>query len=201
VEMSLEPHRIAELESLLEQLLEIKDADFSNFINGSDSKLVLKPFCNCLRGYWSSHALLANSHTSQIDPLLLKFLLRLCPSFNAKLPKELKDEAGVVKKVKRALITSKKFIDCLFETDPLGLLVYLYTCWNPSEFLDLIRDDLVPVSLIKSIKAQMNQAAQQNEPEIDRFLNWITKSSSNPSSMKVDERYKIHQSQFIYFLL
>ena len=172
--MFLERQRLLEFDALISQLLTLKDADFSKFLN-SDQKTVVKPFINCLQAVISGQEV--DEITLGLHEKILKFLLRLCPSFNTKLPKPEKrgHDANSVSNsvVLRSVICPKMFMESLFESDPLGILVYLYTLWNPSEYLDIIRDELIPSSLIKYLcKSTCN-----DDPKVRDFLKWIIKNS------------------------
>lgn len=169
--MFLERQNLLDFDAFISQLLTLKDSDFSKFLN-SDQKTVIKPFVNCL---------LAFIPVQEVDEIILglhekilKFLLRLCPSFNAKLPKKGngKEDTNLVL---RSVICPKKFMETLFESDPLGILVYLYTLWNPSEYLDIIRDELVPSTLIKSL----SKRSCNDDQKVRDFLKWITKNTFN----------------------
>lgn len=172
--MSLESHKILELNSLLDQVLELKDADFSKFLN-SDSKEIHRPFVNCL---------LAFINTGQVDEItvtmhekVLKFLLRLCPTFNSKYIKNRKadNSENFNNSVPlKSVLCPKKFVDTLFESDPLGLLVYLYSTWNPSDFIDIIRDELVSSKFINQYSKMSLEAAEEKNRA---FFLWLCKNS------------------------
>ena len=205
--MLLDRQRLLELKSLLGQLLSLQDSDFSKFLY-SDTSTIIKPFINCLHAFWSSSSF-KEYENEDIDlnlyELFFKFLLRLCPSFNSKLiiknkisepnnSSNLKQSDDSSAHVLKAVICPKKFIDCLFDVDPLGLLVFLYTNWDKNdESLEIIREELIPQSLIKKISnlsAEQHSQTQTNESEIN-FLEWITKSSTIKSgdALKKNERY------------
>lgn len=169
--MFLERQRLLEFDALISQLLTLKDVDFSKFFN-SDQKTVIKPFVNCLQAFISIQEV--DEITLALHEKVLKLLLRLCPSFNLKLPKQEKTRENT-NLVLRAVICPKKFIESLFESDPLGILVYLYNLWNPSEYLDIIRDELIPSSLIKSL----SKSTSNYDQKVQNFLKWITKNSFN----------------------
>jgi hypothetical protein len=177
--MFLERQRLLEFDALITQLLTLKDADFSKFLN-SDQKTVIKPFVNCFLAFISVQEV--DEIILGLHEKILKFLLRLCPSFNSKLPKREKniEDANLVLK---AVICPKKFIETLFESDPLGILVYLYTLWNPSEYLDIIRDELIPSSLIKAL----SKNNRTDDQKVRDFLKWITKNSFNGTLKNIEK--------------
>ena len=86
--MILERHQLLELDALLGQLLGLKDADFTKFLNNSEA---LKPFFTCLQGFWSTATTLAavDELSLTLHEKVFKFLLRLCPSFNRKFFKKI----------------------------------------------------------------------------------------------------------------
>ena len=177
--MFLERQRLLEFDALISQLLTLKDVDFSKFLN-SDQQTVLKPFVNCLQAFISVQEV--DEITLLLHEKILKFLLRLCPSFNLKLPKQEKNIENT-KLILRAVICPKKFIESLFESDPLGILVYLYTLWNPSEYLDIIRDELIPSYLIKSL----SKNTCNDDQKVQNFLKWITKNSFNGTLNNIEQ--------------
>lgn len=186
--MVIERQRLLEFDALLTQLLSLKDADFTKFLN-SDLNTVIKPFLNCLQAFTATS-------TSQIDDELsfglhekiFKFLLRLCPS------KKTEDKPINIKSTNvdsaprlRPVICPKKFAELLFEADPLGLLAYLYTTWNPSEYLDIIRDELIPSPFIKHLAAK---PFDSSDAKVNDFLTWITKGNNSfKGSLKSTEKY------------
>lgn len=169
--MFLERQRLLEFDALISQLLTLKDADFSKFLN-SDQKNVIKPFVTCLQAFICGRE--EDEITIGLHEKILKFFLRLCPSFNSKLPKAQKKSEDTTFYL-RAVICPKKFIELLFESDPLGICVYLFTLWNPSEYLDMIRDELIPSSIIRLL-AKSNSG---DDPKVRDFLKWITNNSFN----------------------
>ena len=181
--MFLERQRILELDALISHILTLKDADFSKFLN-SDQKMVIKPFVTCLQAFICGRE--EDEITLGLHEKILKFLLRLCPSFNSKLPKvekKLEDTNTVL----RSVIGPKKFVELVFEADPLGICVYLYTLWNPSEYLDMIRDELIPSSIIKLLA----KSDSSNNPKVREFFKWITNNSFN-GILNSTEKYTQH---------
>ena len=181
--MILERHQLLELDALLGQLLGLKDADFTKFLNNSEA---LKPFFTCLQGFWSTATTLAavDELSLTLHEKVFKFLLRLCPSFNRKLPKNSTSTVNNLTPL-RAVICPKKVIDCLFDSDPLGLLCYLYETWHPNELLDVIRDELIPNDLMKhSVFKSGSSDSKCNE-----FTKWLTRNTFN-GALKTNERYR-----------
>ena len=184
--MFLERQHILELDALLSQLLNLKDSDFSKFLN-SDTRIVIKPFIKRLQAFWSTIFTLELDEVSfGLHEKVLKFLLRLCPSFNTKIPKKEPVTQNEPNLVLRSVICPKKFLESIFDPDPLGLLTYLYTAWNPSEYLDMIRDELVPTAFIKCI--QKHKDFSSNDPLKKDFLKWITINSSYQGPIKRTEK-------------
>lgn len=183
--MILGRHQLLELEALLHQLLRLKDADFTKFLNNSEA---LKPFFTCLQGFWSTAA------ASPVDELVLslhekffKFLLRLCPSSNRKSApaKAPADEAAP--KPLRAVICPKRAVDCLFESDPLGLLCYLHETWNPSDLLDTVRDELVPTAILKHPSFIPDASSNR---KCNEFIKWLTRNTFK-GTLRTNERESI----------
>lgn len=176
----MDRQQLLELDTLLSQLLALKDAEFSKFLN-SDSKETIKPFILRLQQFWSFSSVLEVDEISfGLHEKIFKFLLRLCPSFNSRIKKNSNSSGEVVLK---AIICPKRFLESLLEPDPLGLLVYLFSTWNPSEYLDIIRDELIPDSLIKKLPISTSGSVNVNE-----FLKWINKNSLYQGPMKSAEK-------------
>ena len=184
--MILERHQIQELDTLLSQLLSLKDSDFTKFLNNSEA---LKPFCTGLQAFWStSNVMPIDELTLSLHEKFFKFLLRLCPSFNCKIPKPEHSDNKLGNHALRAVICPKKVIDCLFEIDPLGLLCYLYETWHPSDLLDTIRDELVPNNILKHSSFSSSDRIASNS-QINGFIRWLTKNSTFNGALKNNERY------------
>lgn len=198
--MLLNRQRLLELNSLLGQLLCLKDSDFSKFLN-SDTSTIIKPFINCLQAFWSSSSLKEYEDQDQdlnLYELIFKFLLRLCPSFNSKLKTnnssnmKQSNNSNSSAYVLKAVICPKKFISCLFDVDPLGLLVFLYTNWNKNDKnLEIIREELIPQTLIQKISKLSTEQQSQTQANENDFLKWIIKTSTIKSgdALKNNERY------------
>lgn len=180
--MSLERNQILELDEFLTKLLRIKDSDFSKFLN-ADTKTVIKPFITQLQLFWSFASFTeVDEITINLHEKFLKFLLRICPSFNTKLKGMKSDNDDPLL---RSVICPKRFIESLFDPDPLGLLIYLYCTWNPSEFLDIIRDELIPGSIIKIFYNTSNSSSNDNTKG---FIKWIIMNSSYQGPIKSFEK-------------
>lgn len=185
--MLVESQRILELDTLLSQLLSFKDSDFTKFLN-SDPKTVLKPFLNCLQAFASTAQIgsgVENEISFGLHEKIFKFLLRLCPS-KATEDVNTKTECDDKMIKLKPVICPKRFAEILFEADPLSLVTYLYTTWNPSKYLDLIRDELVPTSLIKNLSLKANDSS---DLKVIEFFKWITKGHHG-SSLKTTEKYE-----------
>lgn len=194
--MILERHQLLELDSLLNQLLSLKDSDFTKFLNNSDSE-TLKPFFICLQGFWSTATNISvDDLTLDLHEKFFKFLLRLCPSFNNKLPSGSSSDIPPL----RAVICPKRVVNGLFDLDPLGLLCYLFETWNPNHLLDMIRDELVPSNIFKHSSFNPTVISNdQNQKSIGiDFIKWLTKNSFK-GSLKNNERYKANLFIFVCF--
>jgi hypothetical protein len=173
--MELGKHTI--IETFLGRLLSLKDSDFIAFLN-ADAKTI-KPFINNLCLFWSN----TGTSNSSVHVKFFKFLLRLCPAYNS-MGNSSAAKAG------KAVIAPKKFIEALFDSDPVGLMTYLFVTWRSSapELLQIIRDELFPQSLLDNLKkcAHKNQSAQVIE-----FLEWSCGTKISAADWSLRDRETI----------
>ncbi len=173
----MDHEKLTIVETFLGRLLSLKDSDFVAFLN-SDSKII-NPFINNLCLFWSN----SNNLNSVLHVKFFKFLLRLCPAYNS-------TAHSGNSKVGKAVIAPKKFIEALFEPDPVGLITYLFVTWRSSapELLQIIRDELVPQVLSDNLKkcAQSTQSAQ-----VIDFLGWCCGTKISAADMSPRERESI----------
>lgn len=171
------------LAAVLRRLLRLPDAQFTAVLNGDPS--TLKGFIASIAVFCANWGHLSDpgdfelvAQLNSCHMLLLRFLLRLCPSFNSR--------QEVEKERRRAVIAPKKLVDALFDVDPLGLLLYIYATWRgvAPELAALIRDELVPRPMAEKLK----RVTSANNRPLSDFVAWTTNSRIAPGALSGRER-------------
>lgn len=158
-------------------MLTLKDNDFTSFLNVDSA--IIKSFIYNLSLFWSD----AGMANSSLHVKFFKFLLRLCPAYNSR---------GLAEnpRAPKAVIAPKRFIDALFEPDPVGLITYLFVTWHSSapELLLIIRSELFPQALVERLK---QCAHKKQHPNTVEFLEWVCGTKISVSDLTFRERESI----------